>query len=342
MHSDISPVIDAILAHEPVSAEMAASAFQPLLDGSADAVDIAALLTALAVQGETAEVLAGAACVLRDHATKIRPSSPGLLDTCGTGGDKLHTFNISTATAITAAACGVPVAKHGNRSVSSSSGSADVLETLGVNLDVSPEHVARAIDTVGIGFLYARQLHPAMKHVGPVRAQLGIRTVFNLLGPLANPANATFHLLGTGRKETAEILAETVSQLGVPDGGRTTIVCGNNQLDEVALWGETCWWTVTQDGIESGTWSPASFGLSEVNVDALRVDSAEESAGVIQSIFAGATSPAADMVLANTAAALWTCGRVKDVRDGVDVVRNAIVAGKCEETLKQLIAASKP
>lgn len=340
MHDAIAPVVDALLAGEPVSADMAAAAFGPLLDGSADVIDISALLTGMAVAGETPDVLAGAARVLREHATKIEPNSTGLLDTCGTGGDKLHTFNISTATAIVAASCGVPVAKHGNRSVSSSSGSADVLETLGVNLDLTPERVAKCVDTVGIGFLYARQLHPAMKHVGPVRAQLGIRTVFNLLGPLANPAGATFHLLGTGRFETAEILAEAVATLGVPEGGRTVVVCGNDQLDEVSLWGETRWHAVTPSGTDSGVWTAESFGLCEVDVGDLTVGSAEESAAVIQAIFAGEPSPAADMVIANAAAALWTCGRVEDVRKGADVVRESLTSGQADETLKKLASAT--
>lgn len=340
MHSSISPVIDALLADEPVTSEMAKTAFQPLLDGSADPIDIAALLTALAVRGETPAVLAGAATVLREHATKISPRSTHLLDTCGTGGDKLHTFNISTATAIVAAACGARVAKHGNRSVSSSSGSADVLEALGVNLDIDATRVAECVDEVGIGFLYARQLHPAMKHVGPVRAQLAIRTVFNLLGPLANPAGAPFHLLGTGRFETAEILAEAVRELGVVEGGRTVIVCGNDQLDEVALWGETRWYEVTNEGISQGVWTSASFELSDIDVADLRVDSAEESARVIQSIFAGEPSPAADMVIANAAAALWTSGLVESVKLGGDAVRTAFASGACETILAKLIAAT--
>ena len=337
MHSSISPVIDAILSSRDVSADMAAEAFQPLLDGSADPIDIAALLTALAVNGETADVLAGAAAVLRRHATKINPKSSGLLDTCGTGGDKLNTFNISTATALVVAACGIPVAKHGNRSVSSSSGSADVLETLGVNLDVDPADVASCVDTVGIGFLYARQLHPAMRHVGPVRAQLGIRTVFNLLGPLANPAGATYHLLGTGRYETAEILAEAVSRLSVPKGGRTVVVCGNDQLDEVALWGQTRWYSVDENGVSSGSWTSESFGLSDVNVDDLKVSSANESAAVIQAIFTGTSSAAADMVLANAAASLWTAGKVETVAEGVVLAQEAISSKRCEQTLAQLV-----
>lgn len=341
MHESISSVVDALISNSEVNAEMSAKAFGPLLDGSADPIDISALLVALAVRGETAAVLAGAATVLRQHATKISPTSPGLLDTCGTGGDKLHTFNISTATAIVAAACGVPVAKHGNRSVSSSSGSADVLESLGVNLDLSPERVADCVDTVGIGFLYARQLHPAMKHVGPIRAQLGIRTVFNLLGPLANPANAQFHLLGTGRYETAEVLAAAVSEIGVQAGGRTVVVCGNDQLDEVSLWGTTRWIAIENEGTQTGEWTPESFELSAIDVNDLKVESAEESAAVISSIFAGTPSPAADMVIANAAAALWACGKASDVAAGVTIARNSISSGACDRVLSALAKTSQ-
>src|SRR5690606_5793202 len=188
-------------------------------------------------------------------------------------GDALHTFNISTAVAFVVAACGVPVAKHGNRSVSSSSGSADVLEQLGVNLDLSPEQVARCIDEVGIGFCFARALHGAMKHVAPVRAALGFRTIFNLLGPLTNPAGAPRQLIGTNSNHSARLLAEAIGRLGTE---RTIVVCGNDELDEVSLWGTTAWFDVTLAGMTTGTWTPADFGLDGCQVTALQVASPQE------------------------------------------------------------------
>ena len=337
MHADLAPALDALLAGRPLSAEAAEAAFGRVMAGETEDAETAALLTALAVRGETAPALAGAARVLRRHATKIEPLSQGLLDTCGTGGDRLHTFNISTAAALVVAACGQPVAKHGNRSVSSSSGSADVLERLGVSLDRTPAEVARCVDEIGIGFLYARALHPAMARVAGVRKALGFRTAFNLLGPLANPAGATFHLLGTGDLSTARVLADASEQLGLPRGGRTVVVCGNNQLDEVALWGTTSWFAVSAGGgREAGTWTPRDFGLDEVSPDDLRVDSPEASAAMISGILAGEGGPSADMVLANAAAALWCCGKAKTVRDGVAAARAAVEGGAAADVLRRL------
>ena len=337
MNADIAPALEVLMRGDALTKADVRRAFGPIMRGEAGDAEVAALLTALAVRGETAAVLAGAAAELRAHATRIEPQSTGLLDTCGTGGDRLHTFNVSTAAALAAAACGVPVAKHGNRSVSSSSGSADVLEALGVNLDVPPAAVARCVDEVGIGFLYAKQLHPAMRHVAGVRQQLGFRTVFNLLGPLINPAGASFHLLGTGRVETTRVLADAVAELGVPAGGRTVVVCGNNQIDEVALWGTTSWFGVSGDGgRDAGTWTAADFGLGEVEVADLRVTNAAESAAVIRGVLSGEPSPAADMVAANAAAALWCCGRVSDVAEGVSLVRSALSGGAGTQVLERL------
>ena len=342
MNADIAPALDALMRGVDVTNADVRRAFGPIMRGEAGDAETAALLTALAIRGESAVVLAGAAAELRDHATRIRPQAAGLLDTCGTGGDRLHTFNISTASALAAAACGVPVAKHGNRSVSSSSGSADVLEALGVNLDVPAATVAACVDEVGIGFLYAKQLHPAMRHVAGVRQQLGFRTVFNLLGPLINPADASFHLLGTGRIETARVLADAVAQLGVPKGGRTVVVCGNNQIDEVALWGTTSWFSVSGDGgRDAGTWTPGDFGLDTVEVADLRVTNAAESAAVIRKVLAGEPGPASDMVAANTAAALWCCGRAESVAEGVATVRSTLGGNSGLAVLDRLVANTR-
>jgi anthranilate phosphoribosyltransferase len=257
-----------------------------------------------------------------------------LLDTCGTGGDRLHTFNISTATAILAAACGVPVAKHGNRSVSSSSGSADVLESLGVNISLTPEAAGRCLDEVGIAFCFAPLIHGAMKHAAPVRKQLGFPTIFNLLGPLTNPAGAEYQLLGASSFARAELLATALAALG---GRKAIVVCGNDELDEVSLWGTTRAFEVYEGRMTLHDWTAASFGLPECSVAALRVSSAAESGAVIQAIFRGTAPVPASMVLANTAAALLACERVNDFKAGVKIASEAIASGAALKTLNHLI-----
>ncbi|MCH8828867.1 MAG: anthranilate phosphoribosyltransferase, partial [Planctomycetes bacterium] len=227
----ISRALDPLLAGQDLSRAQTQDAFAVVMDGLATDAEIAALLTAFRIKGETVEEISGAAEAMSARATLIPCSHRDLLDTCGTGGDNLHTFNISTATALVAAACGVPVAKHGNRSVSSSSGSADVLEALGVNIQRTPEQTARCIEEVGIGFCFAQLVHGAMKHVAPVRKQLGFRTIFKLLGPLTNPANARYQLVGGNTLATAEKLAGALAELG---RHRAVVVCGNGELDEVS------------------------------------------------------------------------------------------------------------
>ena len=256
-----------------------------------------------------------------------------MLDTCGTGGDKLHTFNISTATAFVAAAAGVPVAKHGNRSVSSSSGSADVLEALGINLQLTPEQVGRCIDEVGIGFCFAPLLHSAMKNVVPVRKALGIRTIFNLLGPLTNPAGAQFQLLGANRKHFAEKLATALFQLGCD---RALVVCGNDELDEVSLWGQTAVFDVSRDGVEELTWTARDFGLSECCVADLVVNGSVESADRIKQILDGQSGPSRDIVVANAAASLVVAGKVSSPSEAAGIAANAIDNGGAKTVLERL------
>jgi anthranilate phosphoribosyltransferase len=334
VEAEIRSAIGELLAGRSVPSAIMADAIGAVMDGRCNDVETAALLTALAVRGEDDEELAGAARAMRDRVTRISTTQTGLLDTCGTGGDSLHTFNISTATALVAAGAGVPVAKHGNRSVSSSSGSADVLEALGVNIDLSPEQVGRCIDEVGIGFCFARLLHSAMKHVAPVRAELGFRTLFNLVGPLTNPAGAEFQLIGANRVESAVKLARAVARLGTK---RTIVVCGDDQLDEVAVWGETTALIVAGTDIQRTTWTPDALGLSVGRVEDLQVASADASATVIREVLAGATGgPAADIVTANAAAALLAAGRVATIADGLALARETISSGQAAEKLEQL------
>lgn len=336
MQPEVRSAIGEILAGRCVPSAVMADAIGAVMDGRCGELETAALLTALAVRGEEDEELAGAARAMRERATRIPTTRSGLLDTCGTGGDKLHTFNISTATAIVAAAAGVPVAKHGNRSVSSSSGSADVLEALGVNIDLSAEQVGRCIDEVGIGFCFARLLHSAMKHVAPVRAELGFRTLFNLLGPLTNPAGAEFQLIGANRVESAVKIARTVARLGTK---RTIVVCGDDELDEVSLWGETTALIVTGTDIERTTWTPEALGVPIGRVEDLQVASADESAAVIRDVLSGGgTGAAADIVVANTAAALLAAGRAETIGDGVAQARKTVSSGQAARKLDELKA----
>jgi anthranilate phosphoribosyltransferase len=272
VNESLRPVVDALLEGRAIDAAGMETAIAAVMDGRCEPAEIACLLTAVRIRGETVEALVGAARAMRARALTIPARRRPLLDTCGTGGDALHTFNISTATAFVAAAAGVVVAKHGNRSASSRSGSADVLEALGVALALSPEQVATCIDELGIGFCFAPRLHAAMKHAAPIRQQLGFRTVFNLLGPLTNPAGAEYQLVGASRRVIAEQLAQALSHLPVR---RALVVCGNNELDEVSLWGTTDVWTVAVGKVSHNVWTAGELGLPECAVSALRVDGPE-------------------------------------------------------------------
>lgn len=333
MHAAIQTAMESVLSRETVPADAMTAAFAAIMDGEAAEIDIAALLAGLAVKGESFEEIAAVAAVMRERSTKIPCQSTGLIDTCGTGGDSLHTFNISTATAIVVAAAGVPVAKHGNRSVSSSSGSADVLAALGVNLQITPEQVGECIDQVGIGFCFAPLLHSAMKNVVPVRKALGIRTIFNLLGPLTNPAGAQFQLLGANRVASAEKLAKALHELGCE---HALVVCGNDELDEVSLWGETTVFDVSSDGVKLHTWSAATFGLNECSVDELKVEGPEASAATISAILDGQSGPARNIVVANAAAALVAGRSESDPMAAATKASEAIDSGAARSTLTKL------
>lgn len=334
MQPEVHAALTRLVRRESLDEAVMQSALGAIMDGRCDEVEISALLIALAVNGETEEELTGAARAMRARASRIESSRPRLLDTCGTGGDGLHTFNISTATALVTAAAGVPVAKHGNRSVSSSSGSAEVLETLGVNINLSPQQAGRCLDEVGICFCYARTLHSAMKHVGPVRQKLGMRTIFNLLGPLTNPAGAEFQLLGAPRDLYAEKIAGAARRLGT---GRALIVCGNDQIDEVALWGHTRFWDVHHGQVTSGQWTAADLGLPECRPEELRVDSPAASATVIRDVLAGKPGPARNMIAANVAAALLCHGDVETLQTGVARAQQDIDSGAAVRKLEKLV-----
>lgn len=327
-------LLELLVQGHALTADQARDAFEKIMTGTVPDVEIAAFLTALRVRGETVDELYGAASVMRQKVVPWGDPIPGLLDTCGTGGDNSMTFNISTATAIVAAACGVPIAKHGNRSLSSPSGSAEVLHALGVNIELPTAEVRQCICEVGLGFFFAPHWHPAMRHVMPVRRQLRFRTIFNLLGPLSNPASAEFQLLGVGRPEWTRKLAQTLALLGTRSA---TVVTGSDGLDEVTLDGTTTAACIRDGHVEVLHWTHEDFGLPRSVCSDWKVTSPEDSARIIVEILEGQKGPCRDIVLANTAAALWTAKKVDTLREGVQMATEAIDAGKAREKLRQLV-----
>ncbi len=306
--------------------------------GAATPDQVGAFLLALRAKGEGVDEIAGAALAMRRHMTPIRSHRTGLLDTCGTGGDAAGTFNVSTAAALVAAACGVPVAKHGNRSITSRSGSADVLTALGVRIDAPVVVIERCLDELGIAFCFAPLLHPAMKHVAAVRRALGVPTIFNLLGPLCNPAGAPFQLLGVGRRAIHDKMAAALQQLG-PERG--VVVSGDDGLDEVTLTGPTQVDVVTAQDRLRLQWTPADFGLAPVtSLEAVRIDGPEDSAALIRRVLAGEAGPARDLVILNAAAALWTVGLHSQPAEGARHAADALDSGAAQRLLDRWAALS--
>ena len=304
------PFLHRAAAGSHLSAEEAHQAMSALLEGHSNEVEIAAFLVALKMKGETAAELAGFARALRDRMIVV-DAGPDVIDTCGTGGDGSGTFNISTAAALVMAAAGARVAKHGNRSLSSQTGSADVLEALGVRMAMTPEEAARSVREIGIGFLFAPALHPAMKYAQPVRRALKMRTVFNLLGPLAKPARAQRQLIGAPSPEAAALMARALAELGVE---RAFIVHGHDGLDEVSTTGPTDVWDVSTGRVEKLLWTPADFGVKRATLDALQGGDAARSAAIIQSVLAGEPGAARDIVLVNAAAGLLVADLAADLK----------------------------
>ena len=292
-----------VSAGESLSRDQMRAAIEALVSGDRDPGQVGLFLTALSSKGETAEEVAGAAEAMRRHMTPIRSRHAKLLDTCGTGGGGSEIFNVSTTAALVAAAAGVPVAKHGNRSITSRSGSADVLAELGVNIEATVPQVERCLDELGICFCFAPLMHPAMKHVSAVRKQLGIKTIFNILGPLANPAGATHQLLGAGRPELRPLLAAALGQLGVE---RALVVSGSDGLGEATIAAPTDVTVVGAGAIRDEQFTPEQFGLARSPTTELKVTSPAESAAIIRGVLDGRRGPARDIVILNAAAALVT------------------------------------
>jgi anthranilate phosphoribosyltransferase len=318
-----------------------------IMSGGATPAQIGAFITALRMKGETVAEITGAARVMREHATPIRVGrnvldidrddinidQETILDVVGTGGDATNTFNISTTVAFVVSACGVRVAKHGNRSVSSACGSADVLEALGVNLDVPPQVVERCINEIGIGFLFAPALHGAMKHaIGP-RKEIGIRTIFNILGPLTNPAKADCQVMGVYREDLVEPLAQVLRNLGCRRG---FVVCGSDGMDEITLTGPTTVATVTLDGVSVGRIEPEQFGFRPCSMADLRGGDAKGNAVIVRAVLAGEQGPKRDVVLLNAAYALVAAGRVATPDAGIPIAAAAIDSGRALAQVEKL------
>ncbi len=330
----IETTIGRIAGGENLSIEVMSDAIEAIMSGQCNDQEIGLLLTGLRMKGETVEEIAGAAQAMRRHMIPLRSSRSGLLDTCGTGGDGHGTFNVSTAAAIVTAAAGVPVAKHGNRSASGSSGSSEALTALGVNVEADLSVVESCLDELGLCFCYAPLFHESMKHVAHVRRLLGFPTIFNLLGPLANPAGADFHLLGVGFSEYRTMMAEALAILGTK---RATLVRGEDGLDEVTIAGKTAVSHLNSGSPEELIWEPSDFGLPTSSLENFLVQDAADSAKIIRGVLAGEHSGARDIVVMNAAAALWTAGVADDLKECAQRAAEAIDS-KAAQTLLQRLA----
>jgi anthranilate phosphoribosyltransferase len=332
----IQQAIATVAAGNDLSEQGAAAAMEEMMTGEATQAQVAALLTALRIKGESVSEIAGMARVMREKALHV--DVPGaLLDTCGTGGDGKGTFNVSTAAAFVCAAAGLRVAKHGNRAATSAAGAADTLEALGAKIELSPEQVAACIEKTGIGFMFAPSFHPAMRFVAPVRREIGVRTIFNFLGPLTNPAGAQHQLLGVGEGALAPKIAEVLGRLGTQ---RALVVHSEDGLDEVSISAPTHVQELQNGRVSSYTLTPEDAGLPRAPLESVKGGSPADNARRIRDIFAGATGPARDFVLLNAAAALIAGGRAKDLRDGVRIAAEAIDSGAATRVLDAFIAAT--
>ena len=332
-----TPLIEKLQRRQDLTTEEAAAAMDRIMEGQAQPSQIAALLVGLAMKGERPAEIVGFARVMRARAARLpRPVAP-VFDTCGTGGDGAHTFNVSTVAALVLAGCGVKVAKHGNRSASSRCGSADLLETLGVAITAGPDVVLRCLEDVGIAFLFAQTFHPSMRHAAPTRRELGVRTAFNLLGPLTNPAGATRQLVGVPRPELTELVARSLALLGAE---RAWVVHGADGLDELSTTGYTKVSECRDGAVNTFYVHPSDFGLPKGAPQALKGDDAATNAAIARKILGGERGAARDIVLLNAGASLLIAGRVASIREGIAAAAEAIDSGRATAVLDRLIALS--
>ena len=331
-------LIDKLARRDDLTTDEAADAMALIMRGDATAAQIAGLLVGLAMKGERPAELVGFARAMRAHAVPLATPAGEVFDTCGTGGDRSGTFNISTAAALVIAACGVRVAKHGNRSVSSRCGSADVLEALGVQIEATPAVVERCLADVGVAFFFAPTFHPAMRHAAPARKELGVRTAFNLLGPLTNPAAPARQLVGVPRPELTELIARSLLRLG---SDRAWVVHGADGLDELSTTGYTKVSECRDGTVQTFYVHPADYGLSKSSVEALQGGEAAENARLVRDVLDGCPGPARTVVLLNAGAALFIAGRAESIRAGVADAGAAIDEGRAKAVLEKLIAVSQ-
>ena len=335
--NDFPQLLKSVLAGNNLSADDAARAIGGVMDETISAVRTAALLAALAAKGESAEEVVGAARAMRERAVHVEHGLPMVMDIVGTGGDGAHTINISTAAALVVAGCGVPVAKHGNRAASSLCGSADVLEALGVQIEQDPDVAARLLRDACMAFLFARRYHPAFRAVGPVRSELGVRTIFNVLGPLTNPAGANRQVVGVAEERYLVLLAEALRELG---GQAAAVVHSASGIDEIAGEGPTYVVQFDAGGMRRWTLEPEDYGV-HAPLDAIRGGDAAFNAQVLMAILRGEVSPRADLVVLNAALALVVAGVAEDLDDGMDVARDAIIGGAALGALDALRAEGR-
>ena len=325
-------ILHRVVAGENLPREDAHAAMLAFLEGEASLPRLAAFLVALKMKGETAPEIAGFAQALRDKMTRVPVEGP-LCDNCGTGGDNLGTFNVSTVAAFVIAGAGLPVAKHGNRSVSSNCGSADLFEALGVPLTTDPDTAARCLRETGLVYLHAPAFHPAMKQAQPVRLELRMRTVFNLVGPLANPAGASLQVIGTGAQETAEILAHALAALSP---ARALVVSGFEGLDEISISGPTMVYDVRPGAVERQVWTPADFGLRQGSLSELAGGDRETNAAIARDILAGKSSARRDIVVANAAAMLYIANAAGSLKQAARLAQDSIDSGAAARKLAAL------
>ena len=331
---DMQSAIKAVTEYRNLSREEMTEVMNLIMTGQATDSQIGGFLIGLRMKGETVDEVAAAASVMRDLSTKVNAPDKNLVDTCGTGGDASGSFNISTASVFVTAAAGAHVAKHGNRSVSSKSGSADVLEAAGVNLDLNPDQVAECIHNVGAGFLFAVKHHGAMKHaIGP-RKEMGVRTIFNVLGPLTNPAGAPNQVIGVFSKDWVEPLAQVLKQLG---SQHVMVVHAEDGMDEISIGSDTQVAELVDGVVTTYSIKPEDFGMQRVDLSAIKAADADDSLAMIRSVFANEDGPAKDIVCLNAGAAIYVSGVAKNMKDGVEKAKQAIASGEAQKKLEALV-----
>ena len=334
---DIREAIDVVVSGDSLAMDKAAAVMRQIMSGEVTHAQLGSFLTALRLKGESTEEIAGMATVMREFSLRVNVDGM-LVDSVGTGGDGLNTFNISTAAAFVAAGAGLKVAKHGNRAASGTCGSADVLEELGVQVELTPEGVERCIRESGIGFMFAQAFHPSMRHAGPVRREIGIRTVFNILGPLTNPAGAQSMLVGVAFPELSEKMASVLNLL---DTHHSIIVHGEGGLDEMTLSGDTSVWEVTGGKVSNWTLSVADTGLPVTPIEAVKGGDREANAKTMRELLGGAGGPVRDYVLLNSAGVFLVGDLVTNIRDGVQLAAQTLDSGAAKDRLESMIEVSQ-